>query len=187
MAGKTFKMPPLAPKAKFVPPTIDFESGSAGAEVSFTCRGLKSLEANLLSMPKIAVDAAGYEMADIAKEVIEDAQENFVPVDTGALKQSGDYDEYEPGKGIGIAHIAMWFGGVVGPEALEHGVIDVQAYALEQHENMEYRHNIGGPKYLERPFMKAMPTILPRIAEAIDKAMGGNNVMQIDITSGPKV
>jgi hypothetical protein len=66
----------------------------------------------------------------------------------------------------------MWFGGVVGPEALEAGIVSAEKYALEQHENLEFKHSIGGPKYLERPFDKVRPTILPRVAKVIGESLG---------------
>lgn len=167
----TFRMPALPKKIVLTPPKVDFVSESEGAEVSFKAIGLEALEENLKKLAPAVQNAAGYEMAKIAAEIIEDAKENYVPVDTGDLKASGDSDSYDETKLFSIIKIAMWFGGEVGPEALEHGVKDVRSYALEQHENLLFHHNVGGPKYLERPFLIAEPTMLKRIADACGIAL----------------
>lgn len=192
--GKVWKMPvlPVTPKPVIIAPTVDNESRSANAEVLFRSTGAKSLAQTLLLLPQTYLDAAGYEMAVIGREVIIDAQANYVPYDVGDLSASGDSDEYTPGS-IDAAQIAMWFGGEIGPEAVAHGVVDVRRYALEQHENMEYHHpamkkdskgnvtgggpvgggppgsGTGGPKYLERPLQKIEHTVVPRLAAAIAK------------------
>lgn len=188
--GKVWKMPlpSVTPKPVIVAPTVDNESASVNAEVVFRSTGAKSLAATLIQLPQVYIDAAGYEMAVIGREVIMDAQANYVPVDTGDLSSSGDSDEYEQGSKYGKVLIAMWFGGEVGPEAASMGVADVRKYALEQHENMEYHHpalnslglggpvgggppgsGTGGPKYLERPLQKIEHTVVPRLAAAIAK------------------
>lgn len=187
--GKVWKMPlpVITPKPTIVAPTVDSESRSDNAEVIFRSSGARSLAATLLMIPQTYLDAAGYELAAIGREVIIDAQANYVPVDTGDLSASGDSDEYEPGSSAGRAQIAMWFGGEVGPEAASVGIRDVRRYALEQHENMEYHHppmnkktgvggpvgggppgsGTGGPKYLERPLQKIEHTVVPRVSAAI--------------------
>jgi hypothetical protein len=167
-----WKMPPAPRKPAFVPPTVDFISGSEGADVYFSVSGIKSLSKNLMELSGASMDAAGNELSVIAHEIIEDAKENYVPFLFGHLKASGDSDEYTPGKGIQLTQIMMWFGGVVGPEALEAGIVSAEKYALEQHENLEFKHSIGGPKYLERPFDKVRPTILPRVAKVIGESLG---------------
>lgn len=188
--GKVWKMPlkAVTPKPVIIAPTVDNESRSDDAAVIFRSKGAKSLAATLLLLPQTYLDAAGSEMAVIGREVIIDAQANYVPYDVGDLSKSGDSDEFEPGSSAGRVQIAMWFGGEVGPEAASVGVVDVSAYALEQHENMEYHHpamngnrqggpvgggppgsGTGGPKYLERPLQKMEPNVVPRLAAAIAK------------------
>lgn len=194
--GKTFKMPPPAPKFVPKPPTRD--SGSTGAEVIRTT-GCESLIENLLALPQYALDAAGREMAVIAAEVIADAQETYVPIDKGDLRDSGDSDDWVPG-GRDIQQIAMWFGGEPTSEQFAHGMKDTRKYALEQHENLELHHpplkdrnfqthelqffRPGGAKYLELPFDKMMPAIYPRIGDAVASALGMNSAfVKMAITS----
>lgn len=77
-------------------------------------------------------------LLEVGEEIMTDAKENYVPVDLGALRASGfvrsdlSFKDYT---------IKLGFGGPSAP------------YALIQHENMQYRHTTGGPKYLERPVM----------------------------------
>lgn len=91
------------------PPEVTFQSGSEGADVFFKATGLQALEDNLRALGKVAVDAAGYEMADIMREVIIDSQENYVPVDTGDLHDAANSDDYTPGSGATITKIAAWY------------------------------------------------------------------------------
>jgi hypothetical protein len=133
-------------------------------------------------------------MANIAAEIIEDAKENYVPYKYGALYDSGRSDEYDPNKRLDITQIGMWFGGAsdigMGSSSRKVGhakgsaeasvagaqsghIIDPSVYALEQHENLSFRHPVVGPvsnpqaKYLERPLLKATPTVIPRLKQAI--------------------
>ena len=197
--GKTFRLPPLPPKLVVQPPKVDFDSGGASADVSFACSGLQSLSETLLSLGKVYRDAAGYKMADIAHEIIEDAKDNYVPYETGALHDSGDADEYDPATSPDITEIAMWFGApgsqiesspgarttlevTVKRRMTENEGLtqtkDPSLYALEQHENMIYKHHPPpdqtGPKYLERPFNARAPRMAEEIAESVGIAFGGS-------------
>ncbi len=40
-------------------------------------------------------------------------------------------------------------------------------YAWEQHENLEYNHTVGGPKYVERPMLMAMSGMTGRLAKDV--------------------
>lgn len=182
-------------KAAYVPPTVDFISGSAGADSEVVrVSGLKSLEENLLMMGQVAMDAAGTEMANIAAEVIADAQANYTPFRSGDLIASGQSDPYEADRnGIKptITQIAMWFGAPQTGEALAAGIHDTSRYAEIQHEDLEFKHEIGGNKYLEKPFNKAEPTFLPRVAGAIEAALIGNGSIvdlgsiEVDLNNAP--
>lgn len=193
----TFRMPPnWTPKVPAPVPEVDFVSG-AGDGVNLTATGLGAFESLLRTMPKNVRDAAGFEMQAIGRDVIAYARENnFIPYDTGALYDSGDSDDYDPNTNATITKIAMWFGGpprtlsaeaagvgntvehlralglkLVGQDVLQ--TKDASIYAMEQHENMQYdHHGIGGPKYLERPFLAFYPAIQGRIAAAAGIAIG---------------
>lgn len=191
------RLPPLPPiPRKMAPPTADFVSGGEAAGVEVSASGLTSLEANIRSLGSVAMEAAGREMELIMSEVIKDAQDNYVPWDTRDLIDSGDWDQYDQ---IGrvtnptIVEIKGWFGSPLTELAAHQAMVlgrtqglfvhDPNKYALAQHEGIDpasgkpyvnYTHG-GGPKYLELPFTKIVPTIAPRIMLAVNKALGGDS------------
>lgn len=170
-SGKTWTGTPVS-KIPVIPPKKDFESISATSDVAISASGLSSLEQTLLSMGQACMDAAGYEMEAIGKEVIV-AAKILAPVKTGTLEDSGQSDDYDPTRKFTLSQIAMWFGEEVGPEATEHGIQSAHDYALVQHEDLSFKHPLKGQaKYLEIPFMQMQPTFLPRIAAAVGRAMG---------------
>jgi hypothetical protein len=190
-----------APSPIVQPPIkLDFKSGGADADVSFSFTGMDDLATLLLSAPGAVRQACGYEMADIAHEVIALSKDEYVPRDTMALYDSANADEYDPRTDAGITQIGMWYaapgyasmssdtnfvtatdkeGKVIGTyrQSTGHGggmvLKQPEKYALEQHENMEYdHHGIGGPKYLERPFMLKQPEVFPRLAAVYAQTLG---------------
>jgi len=189
---KTFRMPSAAPpKAPQPPPPPPaWKSGGETADVYYDTRdafykmtGMNALQQNLEMLPEYLQDVAGTEMANIAADVIANAKNGFVPWKLGHLSDSGRSDDYEPGQGVGITEIGMWFGGppdaggggaamsaaVVEQEGLS--VIDPSKYALVQHEDLSFNHPMGGgAKYLEKPLLAMLPNILPRLAKAINEA-----------------
>lgn len=68
-------------------------------------------------------------------EEIKGKSQTLCPVDTGVLKGSAYVQEIDRGWEIG-------YGGAAA------------AYALEQHENLDYFHNVGQAKYLEMAFIE---------------------------------
>lgn len=89
---------------------------------------------------------------EVAEEILTLAKEKYVPVDLGALRASGfvrfdnRFKEYT---------VKIGFGGAAAP------------YALIQHENMQYKHTTGGPKYLERPVMERAGSIGKDVADKV--------------------
>lgn len=180
----TWRMPPIPPTPRLEKPKVDFVSGGAGSDVEFSYSGLEALEANLLKLGEYAMDAAGYEMANIARDVIADAKgetwdDSMVPILSGALRDSGDHDEYAPGRAQSFIQIAMWFGAPIGPEAREAGIKDTHVYAIAQHEDLTFAHEYGGAKYLEIPFEARKPEVAPRIAKAVGRALGGTTALDV--------
>lgn len=191
MAGKTWKLPPLPQKPKFEAPKVDWQSGGLGVDVFYQMEGMEALQNNIDMLPQFYQDVAGREMTVIASEIIEEAREKYVPYRFGALRDSAGFDEYEPGKGIRVTEIGMWFGAP--GSGLDEGsalavheglsVKDPSVYAEDQHENLSYAHPVIGPvetpqaKYLEIPVLLKAPDVPQRIASAIDAA-GGPNIME---------
>lgn len=77
----------------------------------------------------------------------------LVPVDFGVLKASGHVQPPEmSGERVSVT---MGYGG------------PAEAYALVQHEDLTFRHTVGQAKYLEQPFLKAIPGLPDRLAKTI--------------------
>jgi hypothetical protein len=67
------------------------------------------------------------------------------PVDIGTLRDSAYVSELEDGYEIG-------FGGAA------------ESYALEQHENLQYHHDVGEAKFLEKAFMEVTARLKGKMA-----------------------
>lgn len=184
MAKKVFKLPPsmktddkgkifVAPVLVPVQPKPDWNSGSKGAEVYYEMSGLSSLLQTLDLIPEIYKDAAGVEVQNFLKEVKEGSQA-ICPFDTGALYDSADCDAYDPEKGTNIINMSVWYAGPDFPDRIVEGgkIQNPKNYALEQHENLHYHHDIGGPKYLERAWLARTNSIFIRIGNAVTQARG---------------
>ena len=102
-----------------------------------------------------AFKAAYNELLNGALQVLDDSQ-ILVPVDTGALKQSGEII-YEKD-----AIIIRY-----GDDAIGAGGKPSRVYAWDQHENLTYAHVNGGQaKYLEEPFVKRWNEIQQQTIDA---------------------
>lgn len=83
------------------------------------------------------------------------ASKPLVPVDLGTLRGSG---KVLPPKITGTAvTVTMGYGG---PAA---------AYALVQHERLDYQHTSGQAKYLEEPFVQHTATLGARLVGRFDR------------------
>ncbi len=89
-----------------------------------------------------------------AEAIMTQSKSTFVPVDLGALKNSGHVREPERGRGREIS-VALVYGGPAAP------------YAIVQHEG-DFQHKVGTRKYLEKPLMLAVPTLARDMARVLD-------------------
>ena len=97
---------------------------------------------------KAAAAAAYQEATNIMAEA-----KPLCPVDNGFLKASGHVRMPEI-DGARVT-VTMGFGGVA------------EAYALVQHENLDFHHNVGQAKFLEQPFAAAKSGLAGRMAETM--------------------
>jgi len=103
---------------------------------------------------RLAVAAALYEEGE---SIMRDSKENHVPVDLGILKNSGHVQPpHVAGDDISVT---LAYGGAAG------------AYAVIQHERLDFKHETGGPKYLERPLLAASLGLARRLANAVKRAL----------------
>lgn len=103
----------------------------------------------------LAIAAA---LTQISEEVITEAKEGYVPVDTGALRNTGHVEEPKVDEKEVV--VTLGFGG---------GNV---SYALAVHENMEAQHPVGQAKYLEIPLMSRANSIPEEAAEIIRQSLG---------------
>lgn len=96
-------------------------------------------------------------IVEVAEEIMTDSKENYVPVDTGTLRDSGHVEEPEISEKV--VAVTLGFGG--------QGI----SYAVTQHEDLGHVHTIGQAKYLEIPFRMRIRMLGKRMKEAIFKGL----------------
>lgn len=139
--GKVWKLPPLPPKPPVAPPvkTENVETND-GADI---------LIGFLQILPQLATAGALEGMLEVGQKVMQDSKDNYCPFRLGNLRESGQvYIDDEAGP---ASQVVLSYGGK-GAIMSESGT-DPADYALIQHENLTYHHDIGQAKYLERPMM----------------------------------
>lgn len=103
-------------------------------------KGDKALMAALEKLGNQAPAAVGRALHNRAESIITESKEQYVPVDTGALRASGTVLlPFIQGQHV---QVEMGFGGVAAP------------YAVKVHEDPAAHHPVGEYKYLEKPFNK---------------------------------
>lgn len=106
-------------------------------DIGVTITGLDQLTARLNQLAQQLPEAVGRELYRDMAGVMAESQQ-IVPVDTGALRDSGEVDR--PETSGGNVSVSLHYGG---------GSVD---YALIQHERLDYHHpNGGSAKFLEVP------------------------------------
>lgn len=117
---------------------------------------LNRLLATFTARARPHVAAALYQQAEA---VLTRSKAEFVPVDTGALRNSGHV--VPPDMAQPVISVTIGFGGPAAP------------YAAIVHEDLTKRHPVGGAKYLSRPLREAIPRIRAAITAAITRALRG--------------
>lgn len=104
------------------------------------------------------LQAAGIGLHNEAERIMTRSKEEFVPVQTGALRSTGHVGDVEVRSNEVI--VEMGYGGPATP------------YAVAQHERLDYQHpGQGQPKYLERPTLDALNGMSSRIAPDVAKEL----------------
>ena len=86
--------------------------------------------------------------------------QRIVPVDTGTLRRSGVVEP--PNPSAAKPEVIIGYGGLA------------KAYALVQHENLDYRHNSPEQaKYLEQPVLEGIPAMKADLNGRLLKILGG--------------
>ena len=128
----------------------------AGRSILVSVTGTQALAAHIARLNGEATSALAKGLTRACEEIITDAKEHYVPVDTGALKNSG---HVKPPRVEGDRVIVeCGFGGAAAP------------YAIYVHEDLSAHHPVGEAKYLEKPALKKMQTLSADLAEELGRA-----------------
>lgn len=112
-------------------------------------KGLNELQAKLNQIPNKTMSGVKK-----AIEIIYDASQPLVPVDTGRLKRSGKIIKLKDGYKIHYR--------ALNPK-------NKYNYAPIQHENLKFNHRVGQAKYLEQAVKSNMDKIKKVIAQEVVK------------------
>lgn len=86
--------------------------------------------------------------------------QRIVPVDTGTLARSGMVEP--PNNSAAQPEVIIGYGGLA------------SAYALIQHENLDYRHHSPEQaKYLEQPVLQGLPAMKADLAARLNRLLEG--------------
>lgn len=125
--------------------------------MSIEWEGLDKLQADLNVVTKEVRRGAARALKQQGETIMTTSKRRFVPVDQGPLRASGFVDAVViAGNRISVQ---LGFGGAA------------SAYALIQHENMEFQHTRGGPKFLERPVNNAARRVAKAVGDAVKDAL----------------
>jgi hypothetical protein len=97
-------------------------------------KGFSQVKANLANVQKKILEAGSEGLKEVATTIYEDSKTNYVPIDTGALKNSAKMEEKS---GASKYTIKISYN---------------TTYAIYVHEIVYYYHAHGSWKYLETPF-----------------------------------
>lgn len=116
----------------------------------------KQVETRLRNSLNAAVRAAETALYQAGSIIMTEAKQR-APVDVGTLRNSG-YVTLPQRRGSDV-FVEAGFGGAA------------KAYAVRQHEELAYRHEVGEAKYLENAINAKEQEVRERIARLTDKAL----------------
>lgn len=137
----------------------------------FELHGLDRIGQRYSALGQRALQAIGQALYEEAELIMGDSKERYVPVKTTALRESGHVDL--PKMRGRRVEVTMGFGGPAAP------------YALYVHEDLTKRHGSALPppwgpkpaeqtaKYLEIPFLQALPGISQRASDSVRQILRG--------------
>lgn len=116
--------------------------------------GLDELRRALSDEPEEAVKELGRALNVEGERIMTVSKRDFVPVDQGTLRASGHVRA--PHIRGTRAEVTLGYGGAA------------SAYALVQHERLDFAHTVGTAKYLERPVNDAATDFGRRVAKHLE-------------------
>lgn len=131
---------------------------ASGIRLTATVTGAEKIKQMLKRHQAKAIQALKRELYQEAEGIMSQAKE-FVPVDTGTLKDSGTVRL--PREEGGSIVQELGFGGAAAD------------YAVYVHENTLVFHKVGMAKFLEIPFRQAEKGLAERVAAGMQKTLRG--------------
>jgi len=145
--------------------------------MSLVLEGGSAFIAKLQNVARAGPQAVMATLYQEGQNIMTVAKQNYVPVDTGALRASGFVEVPKP-TARGFA-MEIGFGGPSAP------------YAVIVHEDLTKRHPVGQAKYLEIPLrarIQGMEAVLRlRTADAIRQSFQRLGKIEVNITAGRDV
>ncbi len=127
--------------------------------MSFGVTGVADMQAQLHGLAFRARVVAGMALKHRADAVMDRSKEEFVPVKTGRLRETGRVDQVAfSGSNISVE---LKYGGPQAP------------YAILQHETPWFQHRVGQWKFLEQPLYEEAGSMLPQIAADMQGMLHG--------------
>ena len=127
----------------------------------FALKGVAEMKGKMLQAAKRQRENAKESLQAHAEEILEDAQENYVPVDEGNLRDSGAVtvsDGLRVTIGFGDAATAAY------AAAVHEHPSDFDPPSWRQADHVNFKPEGHGPKFLEIPFMAAVGTLPQSLA-----------------------
>lgn len=154
--------------------------------MEFELRGITDAQRQLAAAMVSAPAGLGTGLYREAEAIMTISKSNYVPVATGALRESGFVHAVETPAGVSVVggetvvgfntHVTMGYGGPAAP------------YALIVHEDLTKRHTVGQAKYLETPIkarLGGMVAILKLWTEnAMRQAIQRKQKMKANLRAG---
>lgn len=136
-----------------------------GFKVSGTRETLEGIKSLVLERKR----QARANLFNKGQDIIDDAKQNYVPVDEGDLRDTGKVTGHFGGNQHGNQYaISLSFGDESTPQA-----IAIHEYPSESNPpswegvDVQFKPEGRGHKYLEKPLYKALPNLLDDISEGI--------------------
>lgn len=115
-------------------------------------KGMSQVVVNIEGLNNKTAAAAKAGLKEVATVIFEDARDNYCPVATGKLRNSGKIED--SGQSAADYKVTISFN---------------TDYALKQHE-IPYNHTHGSWKYLETPFKSHSSKIQPTVQAKVNNA-----------------
>ena len=121
--------------------------------MSVTWKGIPEFRRQMATLKNATPREIGRALYEEGQHIMTRSKAEFVPVDTGTLRASGQVRV--PQHSGGRVTVELGYGGAA------------SAYALVQHERTDFHHPVGQAKYLEQPVNEAAAGFGQRIAARI--------------------